>query len=88
MRLRRETGDFSIKIRQDNQPIYIPKDLKPKDLIGAIAEMPSGPVFTVIAVTKPLDENVLALVLGGTSNKLLYNASTGEVTIETGTSGA
>lgn len=80
MRLRRETGDFSIKFSQDGQPVYIPKDLKPADLIGAIIETPTGTCFAVVAVTKPLGENLWNLETVGMTSTFLYDASTGEVT--------
>ena len=49
MRVRRETGDFSIKFTATTNPV-LPKNLLAEDLLGAVVEAADGTMTIVTAV--------------------------------------
>lgn len=84
MRLRRETGDFSIVFSDNIHACQIQKGLGPKDLIGAVVEIETvyGSAFTVLSAIGFRGENetpYIRLLVEGTS-PFYYNPETGVVT--------
>ena len=75
MRVRKETGDFSIKFTASTTPI-IPKGLTPTDLLGAVIEEADGSVVVVSAASAP-SEGVITLTAG--SDTYSYTVATGGV---------
>lgn len=78
MRLRRETGDFRIKVDGEGAVNTINKHLLGEDLLGQVVELNDG---TMEVVTKVL-ENKLAGTVTATckSYTLTYTKATGAVT--------
>lgn len=77
MRLRRETGDFRIKIDGEGNVNTINKSLLGEDLLGQVVELSDG---TMEVVTKTL-ENKLAGTVTATceSYTMTYTKATGAI---------
>lgn len=83
MRLRRETGDFSIVFSDNIHACQIQKGLGPKDLIGAVVEIETvyGSAYTVLSAIGFRGENetpYIRLLVEG-SAPFIYNPETGVV---------
>lgn len=78
MRLRRETGDFSIKLDDENTAITIVKGLSAEDLIGAVIEY-NGGFYVVSAATE--EDGVVTLTSGIEDGTITYTAETGVVAL-------
>lgn len=91
MRLRRETGDFSIKLTINEEThelndVWLPKGLSAEDLFGVAIKMPSMGMANntmLRAITMVIDfDNVLGIPLGENpqSGMLYYDRTTGILT--------
>ena len=100
MRLRRETGDYSIKITYDetdgNVAGKINKGLKAEDLIGAIGTYVTdevGPIYFIIDNAEDGVDNETPIVTmsttydGAVFSGLVYDSVTGELTVGTANAG-
>lgn len=76
MRLRRETGDYSIKFTETTNPV-LPKNLLAEDLLGAIVELANGDV-TFVNIVRP-GESVVYFSWDSGSLFYEYNVTTGAV---------
>lgn len=74
MRVRRETGDYSIKFTATTNPV-LPKNLLAEDLLGAVIEAADG-TLTIVSAVKA-GEGVVTLTAGSTS--YTYTLETGVV---------
>jgi hypothetical protein len=77
MRVRRETGDYSIKFTATTNPV-LPKNLLAEDLLGAVIEGDTGTMAIVTAV-QPGD-GVINLLAGDAT--CIYTPSTGVVAMQ------
>ena len=76
MRVRRETGDFSIKLV--NNTATIRKNLSAEDLLGYVVETHDGPGYTLTIITSvTATENSVMFKIGADS--FTYTPSTGVV---------
>lgn len=76
MRLRRETGDFSIKLDDENTAITIVKGLSAEDFIGAVVEY-NGHFYVVGATSE--EDGVVTLNTPSIPLTITYTAETGKV---------
>lgn len=74
MRVRRETGDFSIKFTATKNPV-LPKNLLAEDLLGTVIEAADG-TMTIVSAVKA-GEGVVTLTAG--SKSYTYTLATGVV---------
>lgn len=81
MRLRRETGDYRIKIT-DGVGNTIPAGLLVEDLLGAVIETDGTALSVVVEVSKSSDIYTLYALAEGTVASYTYNKLTGEVSVE------
>lgn len=81
MRLRRETGDYRIKIT-DGVGNTIPAGLLVEDLLGAVIETDGTALSVVVEVSKSSDIYTLYALAEGTVASYTYNKLTGEVGVE------
>ena len=81
MRLRRETGDYRIKIT-DGVGNTIPAGLLVEDLLGAVIETDGTALSVVVEVSKSSDIYTLYALSEGTVASYTYNKLTGEVSVE------
>lgn len=83
MRLRRETGDYRIKIT-DGAGNTIPAGLLVEDLLGAVIETDGTALSVVVEVSKSSDIYTLYALAEGTATAYTYNKLTGEVSVDDG----
>lgn len=83
MRLRRETGDYRIKIT-DGVGNTIPAGLLVEDLLGAVIETDGTALSVVVEVSKSSDIYTLYALAEGTVASYTYNKLTGEVSVDDG----
>lgn len=74
MRVRRETGDFSIKFTATKNPV-LPKNLLAEDLLGTVIEAANGTMTIVTAVAA--GTGTVTLTAG--SKSYTYTLATGVV---------
>lgn len=80
MRLRRETGDYRIKITE-GVGNTIPAGLLVEDLLGAVIETDGTALSVVVEVSKSSDIYTLYALAKGTVASYTYNKLTGEVAV-------
>lgn len=80
MRLRRETGDYRIKITS-GEGNTIPAGLLVEDLLGAVIETDGTALSVVVEVSKSSDIYTLHALANGTVASYTYNKLTGEVAV-------
>ena len=80
MRLRRETGDYRIKITS-GVGNTIPAGLLVEDLLGAVIETDSTALSVVVEVSKSSDIYTLYALSAGVITDYTYNKLTGEVAV-------
>lgn len=78
MRLRRETGDYRIKV-VSGEGNTIPTGLLSEDLLGAVIETDTNDLSVVMEVSKNSDIYTLYALLEGTVATYTYNRLTGEI---------
>lgn len=74
MRVRRETGDFSIKFTATTNPV-LPKNLLAEDLLGTVIEAADGTMTIVTAV----EAGTGTVTLTAGSDSYTYTLATGVV---------
>ena len=79
MRLRRETGDFSIKYDSTNGYNSIPANLSAEDLVGVIYQPADGKYAVCIGAEKSTTTIALYFYVGGSQVQLDYTIATGAV---------
>ena len=80
MRLRRETGDYRIKITS-GVGNTIPAGLLVEDLLGAVIETNGTALSVVVEVSKSSDIYTLYALSAGVITDYTYNKLTGEVAV-------
>lgn len=80
MRLRRETGDYRIKITS-GVGNTIPAGLLVEDLLGAVIETNGTALSVVVEVSKSSDIYTLYALSAGVITNYTYNKLTGEVAV-------
>ena len=80
MRLRRETGDYRIKITS-GVGNTIPAGLLVEDLLGAVIETNGTALSVVVEVSKASDVYTLYALSAGVITHYTYNKLTGEVSV-------
>lgn len=80
MRLRRETGDYRIKITS-GEGNTIPAGLLVEDLLGAVIETNGTALSVVVEVSKNSDIYTLYALSAGVITDYTYNKLTGEVAV-------
>ncbi len=79
MRLRRETGDFSIRFDSNTNTCEIRKGLNAEDLIGVVIQC--GTITGVVTAIVPDGDNYDFVVAGiPSADTVIYNPVTGVVT--------
>ena len=80
MRLRRETGDYRIKITS-GVGNTIPAGLLVEDLLGAVIETDGTALSVVVEVSKSSDIYTLYALSAGVITDYTYNKLSGEVAV-------
>lgn len=82
MRLRRETGDFSIKFDTDATEVTIRKNLNSEDLVGCVVqqETAEGTGMTVIVSVVQNKTTGVVVLAPATGDSYNYDPNTGKVT--------